>query len=40
MRKVPEKHLRLTGDKENVLLRSGAFAKWKYPLVCILGREP
>jgi hypothetical protein len=39
MRKVPEKLLRLTGDKENALSRTGACAKWKYLLACDLGRE-
>ena len=40
MRKVSKKPLQLTVDKENAVLLSGACAKWRYLLVCILGREP
>jgi hypothetical protein len=40
VRKVPKKPLRVAVDKENALSRSGACAKWKYLLACVLGREP
>ena len=39
MREAPEKLLRLAGDKENGLPRSGAYAKWEYLLAYDLGRE-
>jgi hypothetical protein len=39
MRKVAEKLLRLTCDKEIALSRSSACAKWKYLLAHDLGRE-
>ena len=40
MRKVLRRPLQPTVDKGNALLLSGACAKWKYLLACILGRQP